>query len=70
MLAAACSGAVDSVTVIVVTTLDLGEDVHTALRTAPASCLRIRLRGCWPRRSRAAQSGDAMISPSITVRMS
>src|SRR5918997_4191163 len=63
-------GVVDPVKVVVVTTFDLDEYVHTALRNGACGFL---LKDSGPallvEAVRAAQSGDALISPSITVRL-
>jgi DNA-binding NarL/FixJ family response regulator len=60
----------DPVKVVVVTTFDLDEYVHTALRNGAAGFL---LKDSGPallvEAVRAAVSGDALISPSITVRL-
>jgi DNA-binding NarL/FixJ family response regulator len=64
------AGAVDSIKVVVVTTFDLDEYVHTALRYGACGFL---LKDSGPalliEAVRAAVSGDALISPSITVRL-
>jgi DNA-binding NarL/FixJ family response regulator len=63
-------GVVDPVRVVVVTTFDLDEYVHQALRNGAAGFL---LKDSGPallvEAVRAAVSGDALISPSITVRL-
>ena len=63
-------GVVDPVKVVVVTTFDLDEYVHTALRNGACGFL---LKDSGPtlliEAVRAAVSGDALISPSITVRL-
>ena len=63
-------GVVDPIKVVVVTTFDLDEYVHTALRSGAAGFL---LKDSGPallvEAVRAAVSGDALISPSITVRL-
>jgi DNA-binding NarL/FixJ family response regulator len=63
-------GVVDPVKVVVVTTFDLDEYVYTALRNGACGFL---LKDSGPallvEAVRAAVSGDAMISPSITVRL-
>ena len=63
-------GVVDPVQVVVVTTFDLDEYVHRALRNGAAGFL---LKDSGPallvEAVRAAASGDALISPSITVRL-
>jgi DNA-binding NarL/FixJ family response regulator len=63
-------GVVDPVKVVVVTTFDLDEYVHRALRNGAAGFL---LKDSGPallvEAVRAADSGDALISPSITVRL-
>lgn len=60
----------DPIKVVVVTTFDLDEYVHTALSTGACGFL---LKDSGPallvEAVRAAVSGDAMISPSITVRL-
>jgi DNA-binding NarL/FixJ family response regulator len=62
--------AVDPVRVVVVTTFDLDEYVHGALRNGACGFL---LKDSGPtllvEAVRAAVSGDALISPSITVRL-
>jgi DNA-binding NarL/FixJ family response regulator len=62
--------AVDPVRVVVVTTFDLDEYVHGALRNGACGFL---LKDSGPtllvEAVRAAMSGDALISPSITVRL-
>lgn len=61
---------VDPVKIVVVTTFDLDEYVHTALRNGACGFL---LKDSGPtllvEAVRAAVSGDALISPSITVRL-
>ena len=63
-------GVADPVKVVVVTTFDLDEYVHTALRNGACGFL---LKDSGPallvEAVRAAVSGDALISPSITVRL-
>ncbi|WAP56771.1 response regulator [Streptomyces sp. S465] len=63
-------GAEDPVKVIVVTTFDLDEYVHSALRNGACGFL---LKRSGPtllvEAIRAAMAGDAMISPSVTVRL-
>jgi DNA-binding NarL/FixJ family response regulator len=63
-------GVADPVKVVVVTTFDLDEYVHKALRNGAAGFL---LKDSGPalliEAVRAAVSGDALISPSITVRL-
>ena len=63
-------GVTDPVKVVVVTTFDLDEYVHQALRNGAAGFL---LKDSGPallvEAVRAAMSGDALISPSITVRL-
>ncbi|GAB3884404.1 response regulator [Microbispora bryophytorum] len=63
-------GVADPIKVVVVTTFDLDEYVHTALSTGACGFL---LKDSGPallvEAVRAAVSGDAMISPSITVRL-
>ncbi|BFU44301.1 response regulator [Krasilnikovia sp. MM14-A1004] len=63
-------GVAEPVKVVVVTTFDLDEYVHTALRNGACGFL---LKDSGPallvEAVRAAQSGDALISPSITVRL-
>ena len=63
-------GVADPVKVVVVTTFDLDEYVHQALLGGAAGFL---LKDSGPalliEAVRAAQSGDALISPSITVRL-
>src|SRR6185369_10546553 len=60
----------DPLKVVVVTTFDLDEYVHTALRNGASGFL---LKDAGPallvEAVRAAVSGDALISPSITVRL-
>ncbi|MEU4210576.1 response regulator transcription factor [Streptomyces sp. NPDC026206] len=62
--------AAEPVRVIVVTTFDLDEYVHTALRNGACGFL---LKRSGPpllvEAVRAAMAGDAMISPSVTVRL-
>jgi DNA-binding NarL/FixJ family response regulator len=61
---------VDPIKIVVVTTFDLDEYVHTALRNGACGFL---LKDSGPtllvEAVRAAVSGDALISPSITVRL-
>ncbi|GAA0568612.1 response regulator transcription factor [Paractinoplanes ferrugineus] len=63
-------GVADPVRVVVVTTFDLDEYVHQALRNGAAGFL---LKDSGPallvEAVRAAVAGDALISPSITVRL-
>ncbi|GIF14054.1 response regulator [Actinoplanes teichomyceticus] len=63
-------GVADPVKVVMVTTFDLDEYVHQALRNGAAGFL---LKDSGPallvEAVRAAVSGDALISPSITVRL-
>jgi DNA-binding NarL/FixJ family response regulator len=63
-------GVTDPIKVVVVTTFDLDEYVHQALRNGAAGFL---LKDSGPallvEAVRAAYSGDALISPSITVRL-
>jgi DNA-binding NarL/FixJ family response regulator len=63
-------GVTDPIKVVVVTTFDLDEYVHTALRNGACGFL---LKDSGPallvEAVRAAVSGDALISPSITVRL-
>ncbi|MER7890005.1 response regulator transcription factor [Micromonospora sp. NPDC094482] len=63
-------GVADPIRVVVVTTFDLDEYVHTALRNGACGFL---LKDSGPallvEAVRAAVSGDALISPSITVRL-
>jgi DNA-binding NarL/FixJ family response regulator len=63
-------GIVDPIAVVVVTTFDLDEYVHTALRNGAAGFL---LKDAGPtlllEAIRAAHRGDVLISPSITVRL-
>ncbi|MET8359290.1 response regulator transcription factor [Micromonospora sp. NPDC005171] len=63
-------GVADPVRVVVVTTFDLDEYVHTALANGACGFL---LKDSGPallvEAVRAAVSGDALISPSITVRL-
>jgi DNA-binding NarL/FixJ family response regulator len=63
-------GVTDPIKVVVVTTFDLDEYVHQALRNGAAGFL---LKDSGPallvEAVRAAVSGDALISPSITVRL-
>ena len=63
-------GVADTIKVVVVTTFDLDENVHQALRNGAAGFL---LKDSGPalliEAVRAAVSGDALISPSITVRL-
>ncbi|GLZ61447.1 MULTISPECIES: response regulator [Micromonospora] len=64
------AGVTDPVRVVVVTTFDLDEYVHTALANGACGFL---LKDSGPallvEAVRAAVSGDALISPSITVRL-
>ncbi|MEU4426960.1 response regulator transcription factor [Actinoplanes sp. NPDC024001] len=63
-------GVADPVKVVVVTTFDLDEYVHQALRNGAVGFL---LKDAGPalliEAVRAAASGDALISPSVTVRL-
>ena len=63
-------GVADPLKVVVVTTFDLDEYVHTALRTGACGFL---LKDAGPallvEAVRAAVSGEALISPSVTVRL-
>ncbi|MDP9793605.1 DNA-binding NarL/FixJ family response regulator [Catenuloplanes nepalensis] len=63
-------GVADPVNVVVVTTFDLDEYVHAALRNGACGFL---LKDSGPallvEAVRAAATGDALISPSITVRL-
>ena len=63
-------GVADPIKVVVVTTFDLDEYVHTALRNGACGFL---LKDSGPallvEAVRAAYSGDALISPSITLRL-
>ncbi len=63
-------GVVDPLRVVVVTTFDLDEYVHTALRNGAAGFL---LKDAGPtlllEAVRAAHRGDILVSPSITVRL-
>jgi len=63
-------GSVDPIKVVMVTTFDLDEYVYTALRNGACGFL---LKDSGPallvEAVRAAVSGDALISPSITVRL-
>ncbi|OPF84587.1 DNA-binding response regulator [Streptomyces antioxidans] len=63
-------GAKDPIKIIVVTTFDLDEYVHSALRNGACGFL---LKRSGPtllvEAIRAAMAGDAMISPSVTVRL-
>ncbi|WP_020524181.1 response regulator [Catelliglobosispora koreensis] len=63
-------GVAEPVKVVVVTTFDLDEYVHTALRNGACGFL---LKDSGPallvEAVRAAATGDALISPSITVRL-
>jgi len=63
-------GVADPMRIVVVTTFDLDEYVHAALRTGACGFL---LKDSGPallvEAVRAAMSGDALISPSITVRL-
>ena len=63
-------GVAEPIKVVVVTTFDLDEYVHTALRNGACGFL---LKDSGPallvEAVRAAVSGDALISPSITVRL-
>src|SRR5205814_6903522 len=62
-------GVADPMRIVVVTTFDLDEYVHAALRTGACGFL---LKDSGPallvEAVRAAMSGDALISPAITVR--
>jgi DNA-binding NarL/FixJ family response regulator len=59
-------GVAEPIKVVVVTTFDLDEYVHTALRNGAAGFL---LKDSGPALLVEAVSGDALISPSITVRL-
>jgi DNA-binding NarL/FixJ family response regulator len=60
----------DPVPVVVVTTFDLDEYVHTALRNGACGFLLKRSSpGLLVEAVRAAVAGDALISPSVTVRL-
>ncbi|MFD9939345.1 response regulator [Nonomuraea sp. NPDC059023] len=60
----------DTVRVIVVTTYDLDEYVHTALRSGACGfLLKHAGAGLLAEGIRAAAAGDALISPSVTVRL-
>ena len=63
-------GVIDPLRVVVVTTFDLDEYVHTALRNGAAGFL---LKVAGPtlllEAVRAAHRGDVLVSPSITVRL-
>lgn len=63
-------GVVDPLRVVVVTTFDLDDYVHTALRNGAAGFL---LKDAGPtlllEAVRAAHRGDVLVSPSITVRL-
>ncbi|HEY1174531.1 MAG TPA: response regulator transcription factor [Phytomonospora sp.] len=62
--------AADAVKVVVVTTFDVDEYVHRALRDGAAGFLLKRSGpGLLVEAVRAAVAGDALISPSITVRL-
>ncbi|MEV0650826.1 response regulator transcription factor [Phytomonospora sp. NPDC050363] len=62
--------AADPVKVVVVTTFDIDEYVHSALRDGAAGFLLKRSGpGLLAEAVRAAVAGDALISPSITVRL-
>jgi DNA-binding NarL/FixJ family response regulator len=63
-------GVVDPLKVVVVTTFDLDEYVHTALRNGASGFL---LKDAGPalliEAVRAAERGDALVSPQVTVRL-
>ncbi|MFD2417953.1 response regulator [Amycolatopsis pigmentata] len=63
-------GVTDPLKVVVVTTFDLDEYVHTALRNGASGFL---LKDAGPslliEAVRAAQRGDALVSPQVTVRL-
>jgi DNA-binding NarL/FixJ family response regulator len=63
-------GVSDPIPVVVVTTFDLDEYVHGALR---AGAVGFVLKGCAPallvEAVRAAHAGDALISPQVTLRL-
>ncbi|MBB5079965.1 response regulator [Nonomuraea endophytica] len=60
----------DTIRVIVVTTYDLDEYVHTALRSGACGfLLKHAGAGLLAEGIRAAAAGDALISPSVTVRL-
>jgi DNA-binding NarL/FixJ family response regulator len=60
----------DPLRVLVVTTFDLDEYVHTALRNGACGFLLKRSSpGLLVEAVRAAVAGDALISPSVTVRL-
>lgn len=65
-----CGGATDPIRVIVVTTFDLDEYVHTVLQHGASGFL---LKRSGPtlliEAVRAAMAGDTLISPQITVRL-
>lgn len=63
-------GVADPIPVVVVTTFDLDDYVHTALRNG-ASGFLVKRSGpaLLVEGVRAAVSGDALISPSVTVRL-
>jgi len=63
-------GVEDPIRVIVVTTFDLDEYVHAALRNGACGFLLKRAGpGLLVEAVRAAMAGDVLISPSITVRL-
>lgn len=63
-------GVADPIPVVVVTTFDLDEYLYGALR---AGAVGFILKGCAPalliEAVRAAQAGDALISPQVTLRL-
>lgn len=63
-------GVADPLRVVVVTTFDLDEYVHTALRNGAAGFLSIAAGPTLLLEAvRAAHRGDVLVSPSITVRL-
>src|SRR3712207_2147918 len=63
-------GVEDPIRVIVVTTFDLDEYVHAALRNGACGFLLKRAGpGLLVEAVRAAMAGDVLISPSVTVRL-
>lgn len=63
-------GVADPIPVVVVTTFDLDEYVHTALRNGACGFLLKRAGPALLAEAvRAAVAGDALISPSVTVRL-
>ncbi|MER6529458.1 response regulator transcription factor [Streptomyces sp. NPDC001508] len=64
------AGSMPSVRVVVVTTFDLDDYVHTALREGACGFLLKRSRSAvLVEAVRAAAAGDSMISPEITTRL-